>query len=116
MIQGSGALPSACRRSEVYLQRITSQDRLILSEPYLHTRTGAVETAIHTQHDLTSEGRRAVGEEEVKAIGRARLPDPTWGLLESIIVALPARLLLTPHEGKKETKDEECTSQWTPYI
>jgi len=116
VIQGSGALPSARRRSEVHLQRIASQDLFILSEPYLHTRPRAIETAIHTQHDLTGEGRRTIGEEEVKAIGRARLPYPAWGLLESIIVALPARLLLTSHKGKKEGEDEECTSQWTPHI
>ena len=109
MIQGSWALPSARRRSEVHLQRIASQDLFILSEPYLHTRPRAVETAIHTQHDLTGEGRRTVGEEEIKAIGRARLPYPAWGLLESIIVALPARLLLAPHEGKKKGEAEECT-------
>lgn len=116
MVQRPWALPSACRRSEVYLQRVAPQDRLILSEPYLHTRSRAVETAIHTQDDLTGEGRRTIGEEEIKAIGRARLPYSAWGLLKSIIVALPARLLLTSHKGKKEGEDEECTSQWTPHI
>ena len=109
MVQRPWALPISSRRSEVDLQRVAPQDRLILSEPYLHTRSRAVETAIHTQDDLTGEGRRAIGEEEIKAIGRARLPYPAWGLLESIIAALPARLLLAPHEGKKEGEDEECT-------
>lgn len=109
MIQGSGALPSACRRREVYLQRVAPQDRLILSEPYLHTCSRAIETAIHTQDDLTGEGRRAIREEEVKAIGRAGLPHPTRGLLEGIVILRSARLLLTPHEGKKEGEAEECT-------
>ena len=116
MVQRPWALPISSRRSEVYLQRVAPQDRLILSEPYLHTRSRAVETAIHTQDDLTSEGRRAIREEEVKAIGRAGLPHPTRGLLEGIVLPRSARLLLTPHEGEKEGDDEECTSQRTPYI
>ena len=109
MIQGSGALPISSRRSEVYLQRVAPQDLFILSEPHLHTRSRAVETAIHTQDDLTSEGRRAIGEEEVKAIGRARLPHATNGLLEGIVIPRSTRLLLTPHEGEKEGEAEECT-------
>ena len=116
MVQRPWALPNACRRSEVYLQRVAPQDRLILSEPHLHTCSRAVETAIHTQDDLTGEGRRAIGEEEVKAIGRAGLPHPTRGLLEGIVIPRSARLLLTPHKGEKEGDDEECTSQRTPYI
>ena len=116
MIQRSRALPISSRRREVYLQRVAPQDRLILSEPYLHTRSRAVETAIHTQDDLTSEGRRAIGEEEVKAIGRAGLPHPTNGLLEGIVLPRSARLLLTPHKGEKEGDGEEYTSQRTPYI
>jgi len=109
VVQRTWALPSACRRSEVYLQRVASQDRLILSEPYLHTRSRAVETAIHTQDDLTSEGRRAIREEEIKAIGRAGLPHATSGLLEGIVIPRSTRLLLTPHEGEKEGEAEECT-------
>lgn len=58
MVQRPWALPISSRRSEVDLQRIAPQDRLILSEPHLHTRSRAVETAIHTQHDLSGEGRR----------------------------------------------------------
>ena len=116
MVQRPWALPISSRRSEVYLQRVASQDRLILSKPYLHTRSRAVKTAIHTQDDLTGEGHRAIGEEEVKAIGRAGLPYPTRGLLEGIVIPRSTRLLLTPHEGKKDGEDEECTSQWTPYI
>ena len=116
MVQRPWALPISCRRREVHLQRVAPQDRLILSEPYLHTRSRAVETAIHTQDDLTSEGRRAIGEEEVKAIGRAGLPHATSGLLKGIVIPRSARLLLTPHEGEKEGDDEECTSQRTPYI
>lgn len=116
MVQRPWALPISSRRSEVDLQRVAPQDRLILSEPHLHTRSRAVETAIHTQHDLSGEGRRAIREEEVKAIGRAGLPHPTSGLLEGIVLPRSARLLLTPHEGKKEGDDEECTSQRTPYI
>ena len=109
MVQRPWALPISSRRSEVYLQRVAPQDRLILSEPYLHTRSRAVETAIHTQDDLTGEGRRAIGEEEVKAIGRARLPYPAWGLLEGIVIPRSARLLLTPYEREKEREAEERT-------
>lgn len=116
MVQRPWALPISSRHSEVYLQRVAPQDRLILSEPYLHTRSRAVETAIHTQDDLTGEGRRAIGEEEIKAIGRARLPHATSGLLEGIVIPRSTRLLLTPHEGKKEGEAEECTPEWTPYI
>ena len=116
MVQRPWALPISSRRSEVYLQRVAPQDRLILSEPYLHTRSRAVETAIHTQDDLTSEGRRAIREEEVKAIGSAGLPHATSGLLEGIVIPRSTRLLLTPHEGEKEGEAEECTSQWTPCI
>lgn len=109
MIQRSRALPISSRRRKVYLQRVAPQNRLILSEPYLHTRSRAVKTAIHTQHDLTSEGRRAIGEEEVKAIGRAGLPHATSGLLEGIVIPRSTRLLLTPHKGEKEGEAEECT-------
>lgn len=116
MVQRPWALPISSRRSEVYLQRVAPQDRLILSEPYLHTRSRAVETAIHTQDDLTSESRRAIREEEVKAIDRAGLPHATSGLLEGIVLPRSARLLLTSHEGKKEGEAEECTPSWTPYI
>lgn len=116
MEQRPWALPISSRRSEVDLQRVAPQDRLILSEPYLHTRSRAVETAIHTQDDLTSEGRRAIREEEVKAIGSAGLPHATRGLLEGIVLPRSTRLLLTPHEGEKERDDEEYTSQRTPYI
>ena len=109
MVQRPWALPISCRCSEVYLQCVAPQDRLILSEPHLHTRSRAVETAIHTQDDLTSEGRRAIREEEVKAIGRAGLPHATSGLLEGIVIPRSTRLLLTPHEGEKEGEAEECT-------
>lgn len=109
MVQRPWALPIPSRRSEVYLQRVAPQDRLILSEPYLHTRSRAVETAIHTQDDLTSEGRRAIREEKVKAIGRAGLPHATSRLLEGIVIPRSTRLLLTPHEGEKEGEAEECT-------
>ena len=107
MVQRPWALPISSRRSEVYLQRVAPQDRLILSEPYLHTCSRAVETAIHTQDDLTSEGRRAIREEEVKAIGCAGLPHPTRGLLEGIVIPRSTRLLLTPYEGEKEGEAEE---------
>ena len=109
MVQRPWALPISSRRSEVDLQRVAPQDLFILSEPYLHTRSRAVETAIHTQDDLTSEGRRAIGEEEVKAIGSAGLPHATSGLLEGIVLPRSTRLLLTPHKGKKEGEAEECT-------
>ena len=109
MVQRPWALPISSRRSEVYLQCVASQDLFILSEPYLHTRSRAVETAIHTQDDLTGEGRRAIREEKVKAIGRAGLPHATSGLLEGIVIPRSTRLLLTPHEGKKEGEAEECT-------
>ena len=109
MVQRPWALPISSRHSEVYLQRVAPQDRLILSEPYLHTRSRAVETAIHTQDDLTSEGRRAIREEEIKAIGSAGLPHATSGLLEGIVIPRSTRLLLTPHEGEKEGEAEECT-------
>ena len=109
MVQRPWALPISSRRSEVYLQRVAPQDLFILSEPYLHTRSRAVETTIHTQDNLTGEGRRAIREEEVKAIDRARLPHATSGLLEGIVIPRSTRLLLTPHEGKKEGETEECT-------
>ena len=109
MIQRSRALPISSRRREVYLQRVAPQDRLILSEPYLHPRSRAVETAIHTQDDLTSEGRRAIGEEEVKAIGRAGLPHATSRLLEGIVIPRSTRLLLTPYEREKERETEKHT-------
>ena len=109
MIQRSRALPISSRRREVYLQRVAPQDRLILSESYLHTCSGAIETAIHTQDDLTGEGRRAIGEEEVEAIGRAGLPHPTRGLLEGIVILRSARLLLTPYEWEKERETEKHT-------
>lgn len=109
VVQRSWALPISSRRREVYLQRVAPQDHLILSEPYLHTRSRAIETAIHTQDDLTSEGRRTIGEEKVKAIGRAGLPHPTRGLLEGIVIPRSARLLLTPYEGEKEGEAEEHT-------
>ena len=109
MVQRPWALPISSRRSEVYLQRVAPQDRLILSEPYLHTRSRAVKTAIHTQDDLTGEGRRAIREEKVKAIGRVGLPHPTRGLLEGIVIPRSARLLLTPYEREKEGEAEECT-------
>ena len=109
MVQRPWALPISSRRSEVYLQRVAPQDRLILSESYLHTRSRAIETAIHTQDDLTGEGRRAIGEEEVKAIDRAGLPHPTRGLLEGIVILRSARLLLTPYEREKERETEKHT-------
>jgi hypothetical protein len=109
VVQRPWALPISSRRSEVYLQRVAPQDRLILSEPYLHTRSRAVKTAIHTQDDLTGEGRRAIGEEEVKAIGRAGLPYPTRGLLEGIVIPRSTRLLLTPYEREKERETEKHT-------
>lgn len=109
MVQRPWALPITSRRSEVYLQRVAPQDRLILSEPHLHTRSRAVETAIHTQDDLTGEGRRAIREEKVEAIGRAGLPHPTRGLLEGIVIPRSARLLLTPYEWEKERETEKHT-------
>ena len=109
MVQRPWALPISSRRSEVDLQCVAPQDRLILSEPYLHTRSRAVETAIHTQDDLTGEGRRAIGEEEVEAIGRAGLPHPTRGLLEGIVIPCSTRLLLTPYEREKERETEKHT-------
>ena len=114
MVQRPWALPISSRRSEVYLQRVASQDRLILSEPYLHTRSRAVETAIHTQDDLTSEGRRAIGEEEIKAIGRAGLPHATSGLLEGIVLPRSTRLLLTPYEGEKEGEPRSALRSGRP--
>lgn len=109
MVQRSRALPISSRRREVYLQRVAPQDRLILSEPYFHTRSRAIETAIHTQDDLTGEGRRAIREEKVEAIGRAGLPHPTRGLLEGIVILRSARLLLTPYEREKERETEKHT-------